>query len=979
MKPRKSASWWKTRFQAGRAFTLLFAAPGLLLVGVICLVQAENEGAAVFAAMGREDAQMNRMERLGAGTLEAEAAFRGFVLTRDATFLSRYFEARNGLLPALAEIEAHGIHQGNRDKVAQVRHAMESILEYHDVVSNAIFLQDSGHSLDELMRENKQCLERFDQALAELRKGSAARREWNAAAHEHAKNRWRGGQYAAMLMGVVAGCAGLCLLRRAVSDQPLCTLKLQGAARECAADMRARKAGARLNAILSAAAEVPIITTTPEGTINGFNPGAERVLGYPTNEALGLNLSSLVITPYALDGGQEQTDWICVRKDGSQVLLRARVSPIKDGKEEPAGYAVVGFDHTASARSQKLFEEFMRHTPVLSSLKDESGRILYMNEACAQMWRASAADATGRLEFELLPLEMAQKIRANDAVVFERGGSDSFMESYAVPGGEQRTFLSQRFRLELPGYGKLIGNASLDITERSLLERQLTGMKEELVSQTDRAWKTTRVKDAFLACMSHEIRTPVNAMTGMADLLWETNLDDEQRTFVRIFRSNADQLLHIINDILDLAKVESGEMRIASERLDLSSVVMETVELMRIGAHAKGLSLTASLPPDVPLGLLGDATRIRQILVNLVSNAIKFTDRGGVHINVRQEEEKPEFFRFEVADTGQGIPSGSEERIFHPFVQCDPSLVRRNAGAGLGLSICHRLTDLMGGTIGVESNPGTGSAFWFSVPLPCDPSLLAMTPGQEVRGVAQLSHLAGDRNQSVKVLLVDDLPDNDFLVRCLLRNEPVQLDSVCAGEEALAKVKETRYDLILMDLVMPGIDGHTATRLIREWEQEQGMPSTPIIALTAHALREEMEKSIAAGCDAHLTKPIRRPDLIEAIAKYARAGRRRPSAQILSQLRNIVPEFMERRRQDIETLRRALAGGDYPKISMVGHNLKGSGGGYGFQPISELGLQLEKSAAQNDDAEITRTIEALATYLQEVDVEYVTPPEEIPA
>jgi CheY-like chemotaxis protein/HPt (histidine-containing phosphotransfer) domain-containing protein len=471
--------------------------------------------------------------------------------------------------------------------------------------------------------------------------------------------------------------------------------------------------------------------------------------------------------------------------------------------------------------------------------------------------------------------------------------------------------------------------------------------------------------------MSHEIRTPMNAIIGMADLLWDSTLAAEQREYVRIFRKAGSQLLDLINDILDLSKVEAGHLELESLDFDLGEVLDKTVEIMSIRAREKGLALSLQIDPRVPTGLVGDPARLRQVLINLIGNAVKFTDKGEIIVRVACEPGAAAgVLRFSVADTGIGVPVETRELIFAAYAQVDTSTTRKYGGSGLGLAISKRIVELMQGRIWVEGDPGAGSTFCFTAGFqvggedsPARASPLAK-PALPVEEAAPPPEFAGAKG--LRILLAEDSPDNVLLIQAYLKPTGHVADLAGNGEIAVQKFISGTYDVVLMDVQMPVMDGYSATRRIRELEIARGMAPVPILALTAHALPVEVRKSLDAGCTAHLTKPIRKAALLRAIQEHT-AGR--VTVRVDPGIADLVPAFLQSRRKDTGAISAALELGDFENVRVLGHNMKGSGGGFGFARISEIGASLEDAAVRKGAGEIRMQCAALVQYLDRVHVE----------
>ena len=389
----------------------------------------------------------------------------------------------------------------------------------------------------------------------------------------------------------------------------------------------------------------------------------------------------------------------------------------------------------------------------------------------------------------------------------------------------------------------------------------------ELAAKKELAEQATRAKSEFLANMSHEIRTPLNAILGMAEILSGTPLTVEQKGYVDIFRTAGNNLLLIINDILDLAKVESGQFELQREPFALVGLVQAQLDLLAWPAHERGLSLRLEAAADLPVRVCGDSQRLQQCLLNLVGNAIKFTHEGGVCVRVQRAADDADGIVFEVEDSGIGIRADKLASIFEAFTQADGSITRRYGGTGLGLTITQRLIGCMGGRIEVQSTPGQGTTFRFQLPLP----EVADSPGASSgdAGAMTAAGEAGPAGRRLRILLAEDNLLNVRVLEALIAKTPHLLEVVGNGAEAVAACEQTHYDLILMDLQMPEMDGYQATAAIRARERALGRPRLPIFALTANALKEDEARSRAAGCDKHLSKPINARALQAALAEVA--------------------------------------------------------------------------------------------------------------
>ena len=401
------------------------------------------------------------------------------------------------------------------------------------------------------------------------------------------------------------------------------------------------------------------------------------------------------------------------------------------------------------------------------------------------------------------------------------------------------------------------------VASRTLAEKR---HQEQLELARQAADEADQAKSEFLARMSHEIRTPMNLVLGMSTLLLESPLNEKQKKHVEISNRNVRRLLRLVNGILDLSKVEAGEIAFRSDPFELDDLLRESAATISSAVERKGLKLDVVIEPNTPLYWIGDAEHIQQVILNLVGNAIKFTDRGRISVRVCApvDSEGERGLRFEVNDTGCGVPKGKEKVIFGAFQQAEDLMKRSHEGTGLGLSIAKSIVERMSGKIWVEEKKEPGAKFVFTI-------FLASSSENAVNKASFLAKKHSELQPTeggLQILLVEDNPENVILMEAYLEGQPVALDIAFNGADAVEKRRMRDYNLILMDIQMPVMDGYTATRLIRLWEEKNGKARVPILALTAHAFNEAAAESLKAGCNAHLTKPIERGDLLDAITAF---------------------------------------------------------------------------------------------------------------
>src|SRR5208282_3979457 len=543
--------------------------------------------------------------------------------------------------------------------------------------------------------------------------------------------------------------------------------------------------------------------------------------------------------------------------------------------------------------------------------------------------------------FPLLEAFLPEAREAWQAVDKRRACSDRWSEALAS-GGELHL---QAWAFKITGQPFLLIEAA-DILYR---ERQQvlqyaheTALQYDTIARLNReVQRATQAKSDFLAMMSHEIRTPMNAILGMADVLAETSLTAEQRRCIDIVQRATSNLLDLLNDVLDTSKIEAGQLALEAVPFELRDVVSQAIELVGIRAAEKGLRIEHEVMPEVPPWLSGDPMRLRQVLINLLRNSTKFTEKGrlALRVSLNPGGRGPSSLIFAVSDTGIGIPKEQLPKIFESFVQADSSTTRKYGGTGLGLTICKKLVEAMGGRIWVESTVGVGSTFYFTAEFG-----VAAAPASQSSTAAAAS---ATPVETLRILVADDSDDNRTVIREYLKKLPYMLDFVEDGVSALERLQTGRYDLALIDVHMPLMDGYAAVRALREYERAQNLPTLPVLALTADAFKDAVEKSLAAGFTMHLAKPIRKSTLLEAIARHAHARSETPSAARLEvvldeDLSAIVPKFLNNVRRNSPAIAAALARADFDTIRSLGHNMKGTGTSFGFPQISAIGDELEQ-------------------------------------
>ena len=519
------------------------------------------------------------------------------------------------------------------------------------------------------------------------------------------------------------------------------------------------------------------------------------------------------------------------------------------------------------------------------------------------------------------------------------------------------------------------------VEQRTIELNQALRTSENLRQKADMAQQeaeqANKAKSEFLASMSHEIRTPMNAIIGMADLIGRTQLSKEQKEYVGIFQNAGENLLNIINDILDISKVESGRLTLESVPFDLNQLIEEVADLMANKAHKRGLELNYIIQEETSTLLLGDSKRLQQILINLVGNAVKFTQSGEIIIRVEPEPEKAgsQMLRFSISDTGIGVPPDKADLIFESFTQADSSTTRKFGGTGLGLAICKKLVTKMGGKIWVEPNPAGGSIFCFTIKaaLQADQQAGARSVGQISNPLASPIKAGHASTPSLNILLVDDDPVNLKVATMMLEMQQHKVTAVTDGGKAIEAYKTSEFDLIFMDVNMQEMDGYQTTKLIRDIEVGSGV-RVPIVALTALVFKEDKQKCLDAGMDGYVSKPFTSDKLAEAINRFyhgpglpADVQKQGPASQAKNadevldkagalakasndwdSLEMLADIYFEHSKEQLAKLEAAIQEGNTVEIGKLAHSLRGSLSALGAVAAAASAAELEHAGSGGD-------------------------------
>ncbi len=746
-----------------------------------------------------------------------------------------------------------------------------------------------------------------------------------------------------------------------------------------------------------------IMLVTPHAEFISGNPAAIELFGCHDEEELlrytpaGLSpeyqpdgmLSSMKVQQMmnaAIEEGSNFFEWVHRRTDGSE--FPARVLLVRMELEGKAVLQATVRDITV----QKNVEEAVRREraklwAMISGMEegvvfaDANDVIIEINDFLCRFVGVTRDKIVGKRIKDLHVGEVLENVlRHIDRFRKEIGCSPFVLQR---PLGSAEVILRMQPIYRDGGYDGVLLNV-IDVTE--------------LVTARREAEAATEAKSKFLANMSHEIRTPMTSILGYTDLLADPTIGPaERKDYLSVIRRCGEHLLSLINDILDLSKIEAGKTTVEMGSCNVAALLANVASMMRPRAEQRGNSLAVEYDGPLPETIQTDCARLRQAVVNLVGNAVKFTENGTVRILVeflRSWREGQSAVKIEVIDTGIGIREEAMPSLFRPFSQGDTSIARRFGGTGLGLAISHHVAGLLGGELVAASTFGEGSTFTLTVPT------------GELRGVRIVEHpaeaaieSARDSGRSsaadltgIRILLAEDGVDNQNLIRAILGKAGAEVEIAENGRVATERAEAATFDVILMDMNMPEMDGYEATRLLRDRGYRR-----PILALTANAMAGDNQQCLAAGCDDHLTKPIDRAQLIQSIARYARKGdvsvvppvesgkevETGEGDAIVSEyaddpdMTEIMGEFVMGLGGHVSAMRRALTRGEYDELRRQAHTLKGAGGGYGYPGLTTAAAALESAAKAEDGGTAALALERVATVCRAVRKGYVV--EEVPA
>ncbi len=683
------------------------------------------------------------------------------------------------------------------------------------------------------------------------------------------------------------------------------------------------------------------------------------------------------------------------RGEADWVWVKARFTLCGGAGGHPKFIGVLARDQTRQLDAQRKLDEaeavylnLVESLPIFVFHKDLDGKIVFVNQRYCDELGQSRDQLIGKSDFDLFP-EMAEKYRRDDAWVLATG--KAFHDTESHPKGHDMTYVEVLKSPVFDADGQPIGIQGMfwDVTARKKQEHELLHAKEMAES-------ASRAKSDFLANISHEIRTPLNGIIGITDLLLGSVREKEHREYLELIQTSSDALLRLINEVLDFSKIESGKMVLDNQRFAFRESMGETLRSLAIRAHGKNIELIGSIAPEVPEQVIGDLGRLRQVLINLIGNAIKFTHEGKVELQVHRVHANQDkvTLEFIILDTGIGIPAEKLDLIFAEFEQVDTSTTRKYGGTGLGLTIASRLVQLMGGNLVVQSELGKGSRFSFlaefhcvamveGVPLP-EQSGLSFSKQDAIRTQTTVA-CEGDQ-RPLQVMVVEDNMVNQKLAKGLLEKGGHHVTIAETGVKALELYPKQSYDLVLLDIQMPEMDGYEACKHLREIQHRAGV-WVPIVALTAHASHEDRMRCLSAGMDEYLSKPIQPAKLFELIEKLTghRSSMGEPSKRERkkahhvdwqhafdtvggdqSLLVELIEVFIKDHQRMLQSIESAIKKQDAKELRLNAHALKGALTHLGGRQPAEFTLHLEAAGKDQDLSSATEWLEKLKQSLNDV-------------
>jgi PAS domain S-box-containing protein len=737
----------------------------------------------------------------------------------------------------------------------------------------------------------------------------------------------------------------------------------------------ARQGEERYRGIFSAAS-LGIVLIEKDGSLAEFNRAWIDLLGYPSQELKNLKWQDIpepemraanwALIERLLEGSlmRAETEIVLRRRDGGLRWVDLSLSRLYDGGGR-LRVLCLALDVTEKKSAedelnksrhkiedQLHFQELLLDAiPLPIFVKDATGRYIALNRAFSVFLGKSAEQIHGRTVYEIAPGDLARIYHQADLDLMQRGGKQVYETAVETSDGRRQVIFNKAvFQSREGGAGGIVG-VILDITDRKNLEETLSQAKE-------RAEQAVRARTEFLAVMSHEIRTPMNGLMGMIQLLENTSQGEREKNYIRVMHASSQALLALLDDILDVSKLDAGHFSFERIDFDLPKLVESLCQLMSARAEEKGLSF--SLDMSEGLGWVkGDPGRLRQILLNLIGNAIKFTEKGGVKVKLDIPESKDDGLtvRFQVIDTGVGIASNALTTVFEPFAQADSSIARRFGGTGLGLAIAKRLVEGLGGVISATSRPGEGSVFYF---------LLSFERGGED---ARDAGGVPERLENLSILVVDDVEINRLVAGGLLELDGHRVGFASNGEEALAMLAQGNYDVMLLDLLMPGMDGYEVAKRVRTLPVSH-VSMVPILAMTANVHPADRERAEASGMNGFLPKPLNLKELRAVLAQVLAGGRAEggataPEGQAplldeeklklwfktfgSGKLRELIGTYRSSSAESFRNLNASLAVKDVAQMGRVAHKIAGSAANLGFSALHRQGLDAENAAKKGDD------------------------------